>query len=92
MSAVQTLAVRLPCPRCRAEVGAVCRTKTGRVATYPHAARQEPLMAAWREGYQDGMVGGAWQLAGRADRWPADQCYSGQAVAAWVREYAETWR
>ena len=45
------LAVCVPCPDCPAGVGDRCRTRGGNVAKAQHAARRDPFMKAWVEGY-----------------------------------------
>lgn len=50
------LALRLlACSRCNAQPGHRCTTRSGRRATYSHAARTEALYEAWRDGYGEGL-------------------------------------
>lgn len=45
----------LVCPRCSAPRRHPCVTSSGSRASYPHAARIEPLLVGWRDGYEEGL-------------------------------------
>lgn len=53
MSARDLDLLSITCPRCEALAGEPCVSRTGRRATYPHAARTRPVYAAYSAGYQD---------------------------------------
>lgn len=43
-----------PCPRCGAVSGERCFTRSGKVATLPHAARWDLIGDAYAAGYEEG--------------------------------------
>jgi hypothetical protein len=56
------LALRVPCPTCHVETDQICRTISGAAAKASHAARRDPFMEAWAEGYLCGEAD--WQRNG----------------------------
>lgn len=48
------LAMRLVCPRCKAQAHQPCRTLAGRPCAYLHGPRRSPVDVAYATGYTEG--------------------------------------
>lgn len=55
------------CEKCKAMPGFYCRTSTGAIATYSHAARNDVVNEIWANGYLDGEKS-VWWLVERFER------------------------
>lgn len=87
------IAVRLlPCSYCGVTAGEWCRTASGRVAGYLHAARERPVREGWSTGFCEGTAHGLEEAVRLLQHPPGPLQLKGGDLVAHLRHLATTWR